>query len=45
MALEEVLFSGSFVITSGKQSALSAEKQSTFGNAPNSFYFVFDHYR
>ena len=37
MTLEEALFSRSLVIASDKQSAMSAEKQAEFGNAPNSF--------
>jgi hypothetical protein len=45
MTLEESLFSGSFVIASGKQSAFSEEKQAEFGNSPNSFKLVFNHYR
>ena len=45
MTLEEALFSGSFVIASGKQSALSTEKQAASGKSPNSFKLVFNHYR
>lgn len=44
MTLEESLFAKSFVIASGKQSALSAEKQAEFGNSPKSFKLVFNHY-
>jgi hypothetical protein len=42
---EDSLLSGSFILASGKQSALSAEKQSEFGDSPNSFQLVFNHYR
>ena len=42
---EDSLLSGSFILASGKQSALSAEKQSEFGDSPNSFQLVFKHYR
>jgi hypothetical protein len=45
MTLEEALFSRSFVIASGKQSALSEEKLAEIGNSPNSFKLVFNHYR
>jgi hypothetical protein len=41
---EDSLLSGSLILASGKQSALSAEKHSEFGDSPNSFQLVFKHY-
>ena len=42
---EDSLLSGSLILASGKQSALSSEKQSEFGDTPNSFQLVLKHYR
>ena len=42
---EDSLLSGSLILASGKQSALSTEKQSEFGDTPNSFQLVLKHYR